>query len=112
MKFANEISESSISLEKSHKLVEFLKVTQSTVLVSTALRKRSVMTEHKRTENHLLGRKQAMFHLLVMMNAEEKIKICADILSLCREQLPPVSELQHAAKNFADRRHEINFLSS
>ena len=112
MKFANEISESSISLEKSHKLVEFLTVTQGIVLVSTALRKRSAMIEHKRTENHLLRRKQAVFHLLVTMNAEEKINICADFLSLHQEQLLLVSVLQHAAKNFANRRYETNFPSS
>ena len=67
------------------------------------------MTEHKRTVNHLLGRKQAVFHLLVMTNTEEKINISTDILLPHQKHLPAVSICQDAAKNFADRRHEINF---
>ena len=50
-----------------------------------------------------------ILHLPVTMNAEEKINICADILSLHQEQLPAVSVLQHAAKNFADCQIDFPF---
>ena len=67
------------------------------------------MTEHKRTVNYRLGRKQAAFHLPATTKVEKKINIDADVFSPRREHLPVVSVLEYVEKHFAHRQNEINF---